>query len=79
MRILSCPETSKGEFHLQKHVEASYQVTVEQWYFQIPIPRLYSKKSWRGPSALNLWNPGHPAYAFSEKKTKIFELPGRKS
>ena len=45
MRILSGPETSKGEFHLQKHVEASYQVTVEQWYFQIPIPRLYSKKS----------------------------------
>ena len=32
MRILSCPETSKGEFHPQKHVEASYQVTVEQWY-----------------------------------------------
>ena len=25
MRILSGAETSKGEFHLQKHVEASYQ------------------------------------------------------
>ena len=33
MRILSGAETSNGEFHLQKHVEASYQVTVEQWYF----------------------------------------------
>ena len=28
---------SKGEFHLQKHVEASYQVKVEQWYFQIAV------------------------------------------
>ena len=66
MWILDGPETSQGEFHLQKHVKASYQVTVEQWYFQISIPRLNSKKNW------NLWNPGCPAYAFSEKKTEIF-------
>ena len=33
MWILNGPDTSQGEFHPQKHVEASYQVTVEQWYF----------------------------------------------
>ena len=29
------------------------------------------RKSWREPIALNLWNPGFPAYGFYEK-TMIF-------
>ena len=70
MRILSCPETSKGEFHLQKHVEASYNSGT--MVFLDFHSRLYSNKNWRGPSALNLWNPGCPAYAFSEKKNWDF-------
>ena len=70
MRILSVPETSKGEFHLQKHVEASQQVTVEQWYFQISIQDCTLRKLKRSQCSESVKSRG-PAYAFSEK-TKIF-------
>ena len=74
MRILSCPETSKGEFIISpseacRGILSSNSGTMVFLDFH---SRLYSNKNWRGPSDLNLWNPGCPAYAFSEKKNWDF-------
>ena len=44
----------------------------------LPLARLCSKKNWRQPSTLNLWNPVCPANDFCEK-AKIFWSPENKS
>ena len=72
MRILSCPETSKGEFHLQKHVEASYQVTVEQWYFYISIQDCTLTKIEEGPVLWICEIQGAQHMLSLKKKTEIF-------
>ena len=44
-----------------------------------PEVRLCSKKNWREPSALKLWNPGFSVYTFYEKKNRISKFLEDKS
>ena len=40
-------------------------------FFSWQLARLWSKKYWSEPSALNLWNPGYPEYALYKKIEKF--------
>ena len=60
-------------------VVSDFYYSMIAWYtmfsssvsYNCTCTRLCSMRNWREPSAVNLWNPRHPAYDLSEK-SKIF-------